>query len=89
MLICINSYLDMAPNIFPVEGIMSQNKFGKLIKGAIGTPRFDPSELEKAVKEIVVKHLKENPVAGEDTPFDFAAALGSGQLECKVCGRIS
>ena len=81
---CINAYLDMAPKIFPIEGILSQNKFAKLIKGAIGIPRFDPSELEKSVKRLVVDHLKENVVAGEETPFDFAAATGNGQPECKV-----
>jgi hypothetical protein len=81
---CINVYLDMAPKIFPVEGILSQNKYGKLLKGAIGTPRFDPMELEKAVKALVVKHLGETAVAGEDTLFDFAASIGDGHPECKV-----
>ncbi|KAI9780998.1 MAG: hypothetical protein M1839_006437 [Geoglossum umbratile] len=81
---CMNAYLDMAPKIFPVEGILSRNKFGKLVKGAIGTPRFDPLELEIAIKKLVVDHLKEQAVAGEDTPFDFAAAMGDGQPQCKV-----
>jgi hypothetical protein len=52
---CIKIYLEMAPKVFPSEGLVSRSKLGKFLKGARGTARFDSGELEKFFKALVVE----------------------------------
>ena len=71
---CINEYLDMAPDIFPVKGAISGSKLGKLMGVVRGTQRFDPAPLEKAVKRLVRKHLADRTTGGEDALLQFEAS---------------
>lgn len=81
---CINEYIDMAPEIFPVEDIVSSGKLGKLIKVARGKHRFDPGPLEMAVKRLVKKHLGSKAIGGEDAAFKFEASRDNKTPQCKV-----
>ena len=78
---CINAYLDMAPKIFPVEGMASRSSLGKLIKVGWGKERFDPAPLEISIKNLVIDHLKTRSSDGEDTMLRFEA---STMRQCKV-----
>jgi hypothetical protein len=54
---CIKTYLEMAPKIFPTQGLVSGSTLAKLLKGVRGTARFDGRELEKFIKALVVDRL--------------------------------
>lgn len=54
---CISSYRDLAPKIFPEEGFLSSKKLVKLFKGLKGIARFDATNLESAVKEMVASTM--------------------------------
>ena len=62
---CIREYKAMSPEIFPV-GYLSGSKVVKLVSTITGTPGFDPAPLEKAVKRLVVEHLKDRIPAGTE-----------------------
>ena len=79
---CINEYLKMAPNIFPVEGSISGSTVGKFLKVARGRQRFDPEPLEVAVKRLVKEHAGDS--AGENKPFKLGTSNASERHECKV-----
>jgi hypothetical protein len=81
---CISEYIDMAPEIFPVENIVSSSKFGKLLKVVKGNHRFDPTPLETAVKRLIQKHLGPKAAGGEDTLFKFDASRDQSTPQCKV-----
>jgi hypothetical protein len=81
---CINEYIDMAPEIFPVENIVSGSKLGKLLKVVKGNHRFDPTSLEMAVKRLIQKHLGPKATEGEDTLFKFDASRDQAMPQCKV-----
>ncbi|KAH0544765.1 hypothetical protein FGG08_001132 [Glutinoglossum americanum] len=55
---CIREYKVMSPEIFPV-GYRSGSKVAKFASVLTGTPVFDPISLERAVKRLVVEHLKD------------------------------
>src|SRR2546423_12887667 len=55
---CIRVYKDMLPEIFPVE-YLSGIKVVQFVNAVTATLRFDPAPLEKAVKKLVVEHLKD------------------------------
>jgi hypothetical protein len=86
---CINEYLDMAPDIFPVEGVISGSKLGKLMRVVRGSQRFDPVHLEEAIKRLVKNHLADRATAGEDTPIQFEASRDNKNPQCKVYGLRS
>jgi hypothetical protein len=73
---CIQTYLEMAPKIFPSQGFVSGSTLAKLLKGVRGIARFDGSELEKFVKALVVDRLGR----GEDVLLDSDEA----GLTCKT-----
>jgi hypothetical protein len=81
---CIKEYLAMAPKIFPVEGIFSGSKLGKILKIARGEQRFDPTAFEKIIKKLVVEQLKTRSSDGENTYLGFEA---SKNQPCKVYVR--
>ena len=81
---CINEYINMAPEIFPIENIVSRSTLGKLVKVATGKHRFDPTPLEMAVKRLVQKYLGPKAIGGEDTLFKFEASQGQTMPQCKV-----
>lgn len=81
---CINAYLDMAPDIFPVESILSGSTLGRLAKIVAKSRRFSPIPLENAIKRLVVDHLKERATNGENTPMKFEAAQPGSDRLCKV-----
>ena len=62
---CIREYKAMSPEIFPV-GYLSGSKVVKLVNTITGTPGFDPAPLERAVKRLVVDHLKDRIAAGTE-----------------------
>lgn len=69
---CIDEYLNMAPEIFPVKNIVSGSRFGVFANATMGTPRFDPEPLEMAVKGLVMKYLGDEVNSdGENTRFMF------------------
>ena len=81
---CIAEYLKMAPDIFPVEGHIQGSKFGQAFKIAHGGQRFKDKPLELAIKRLVKKHLGDNCIQGEETPFRFKATELQGEHACKV-----
>ena len=81
---CIDEYLNMAPDIFPVESVVSGNKISKLIKVVRSKQQFDPTPLEEAVKGLVRKHLADKATRGEDTPLRFEASRDNKSPQCKV-----
>lgn len=81
---CINEYINMAPEIFPVENIVSGSTLGKLVNVAKGKHRFDPTPLEMAVKRLVQKHLGDKAAGGEDMLFKFEASRDQMTPQCKV-----
>lgn len=78
---CINTYIDMAPKIFPVEGIMSGSRLGKLLSAARGLQRFNPAPFEAAIKTLIKDHLTARSIAGENTLLRFEAAV---EHRCKM-----
>ena len=80
---CIDEYLKMAPDIFPVEAI-GGSKIGQLFTVARGRQRFQAKPLELAIKRLVKKHLGDRCIQGEDTPFRFKASTLQGDQACKV-----
>jgi hypothetical protein len=81
---CINEYINMAPEIFPVENIVSGSTLGKLMKVAQGKHRFDPTPLEMRVKRLVQNHLGPKAADGEDTLFKFEASRDHTAPQCKM-----
>ena len=70
---CISKYLSMAPKIFPEEGFISRSKVGKFFKGVRGEARFDATNLEKVIKEMVSETFGDKGESallhvGEDQP---------------------
>jgi len=86
---CINEFLDMAPEIFPIEDVISGSGVGQFTKVARGKQRFNPLPLEVAVKRLVKKHLADKATSGEDTPLKFEASRDNKSPQCKVYGRCS
>ena len=78
---CINEYVDMAPKIFPLEGLVSRRKSVKVWRGVRGQARFDPAPFETAIKTLIVDHLKTRSSDGENTSLRFEA---SSTQQCKV-----
>ena len=74
---CINEYLNMAPEIFTVENIMSRSMFGSVASAMTGTSRFDPNPFENAVKKLVREYL-----GREDETF--RPSRENGNPKCKV-----
>ena len=83
---CIKEYLAMAPKIFPVEGIFSGSKLGKLVKVARGKQRFNPQPFEIIIKKLIADHLKTRSSDGENTTLRFEAFINQ---QCKVYVRHS
>ena len=82
--ICIDEYLKMAPDIFPVEGRIQGSKFGQVLTIARGRQRFKAKPLELTIKRLVKKHLGDSCIQGEETPFRFKATELQGDHACKV-----
>lgn len=69
---CIRAYKDMSPRIFPMESLVAP-KATRLVNALTGTPRFDPTPLENAVKRLVRDQLREKvlvPAEGTRTDVD-------------------
>ena len=81
---CINEYLEMAPEIFPIEDHISGSTAGRLIKVVRGRQRFDPRPLEAAVKRLVKDHLRKEATEGEATPLRFRDSSNEETDNCKV-----
>lgn len=81
---CINTYLDMAPDIFPVESTLSGSTLGRFAKIIAKHQRFNPIPLENAIKKIVVDQLKERATEGENTLMNFEVAQPGSDQACKV-----
>ena len=71
---CINEYLNMVPDIFPVKSMVSGNKVSKLMKVVRGKQLFDSNPLKEVVKGLVQKHLANKATRGEDTLLRFKAS---------------
>ncbi|KAF2259411.1 FabD/lysophospholipase-like protein [Lojkania enalia] len=78
---CITAYLELAPKIFPEEGILYGSKAGKLFKSFRGAARFDAMALEEEVKNMVANALKKD----KDVAFDQVEALGGCRVYVVVC----
>ena len=71
---CIDEYLELAPQIFPHEGLIKGSKSGQLFTVASGRQRFEAEPLESAVRRLVKKYLGERSAEGEETLFRFEAS---------------
>ncbi len=80
---CIDEYLEIAPDVFPVESSIGGSTVGRLLKVARGRQRFDPKPLEAAVKRLVEKHLGDGE-ASENKPFRFGTSNVGKRHDCKV-----
>lgn len=78
---CIKEYINMAPKIFPLEGIISGSKLGRLVKVAKGEQRFKPTPFETVIKELIRDRLQTRPSDGENTMLRFEAF---STQQCKV-----
>jgi hypothetical protein len=78
---CIKEYINMAPQIFPLEGMFSGSTLGKLVRVAKGEQRFNPTAFETIIKELIRDHLKIRSSDGENTTLRFEA---SSSQQCKV-----
>ncbi len=81
---CIDEYLKLAPEIFPIEGLIRGSKGGQLANGILGKDRFNPKPLELAVKRLVKKYLGERNTGGEETLFGFEASKLKEDRSCRV-----
>ena len=81
---CINEYLELAPDIFPVEGLVRGSKIGKIYKVARGRQRFKAEPFELAIKRLVKQHLRERSSEGEETRFRFEASKLKEEHSCKT-----
>jgi hypothetical protein len=76
---CIAEYLKMAPEIFPVKNILPGSGVGVFANSMMGTPKFDPTPLENAVKRLVTRYLGSRADKGENTAINFEP-----NPECRV-----
>ena len=81
---CIDEYLELAPKIFPVEGLIPGSKVAKFVKVMRGRQRFKAKSLELAIKRLVKKHLRERSAEGEETGFRFEASKLTEDRSCTV-----
>lgn len=81
---CIDEYLKLAPEIFPVEGRLQRSRFGKVFNVVRGQQRFKPEPLELAIKRLVKKYLGERSTEGEETLFRFEASKLEEDRSCNV-----
>ena len=73
---CIQEYLKMAPEIFPIEGLLSGSTIARLARISWGTQRFGPTPLEKAIKGLVAQ------ATGDENTMMRQGA--SSTQQCKV-----
>ena len=81
---CIDEYLRLAPEIFPVEGLIQRSSVGKVYKILRGRQRFQAQPLELAIKRLVKKYLGERNAEGEETFFRFEASKLTDNRSCNV-----
>ncbi|MCJ1471106.1 hypothetical protein MMC07_009754 [Pseudocyphellaria aurata] len=81
---CIKAYLEIAPDIFPVESMFSNSTLGRFTKVVRKKERFSPIPFENAIKRLVADHLKERATDGENTPMKFEVAQQGSDRLCKV-----
>lgn len=51
---CIKAYCDMAPNIFPVESLLSGSTLGRFAEIMAKDQRFSPIPFENVIKDLVL-----------------------------------
>jgi len=68
---CIQTYLELSPDIFPTESLLGGSKLGKLLKASKGTARFPSTPFETELRKLMVTHgldEGEKLEAGTDRP---------------------
>ena len=81
---CIDEYLKLAPEIFPVKGLIGGSIFGKIVRVVRGRQRFKAKPLDLAIKRLVRKYLGERSTEGEETLFRFEASKLKEDQSCNV-----
>ena len=81
---CIEEYLKLAPEIFPVKDLIRGSKVGKFLKVVRGRQRFKAEPLDLAIKRLVKQHLGERSTEGEETLFRFEASKLKEDQSCNV-----
>lgn len=81
---CINTYLKMAPEIFPIEGLMSGSKLSRIMCMLRGKNRFDPGPLESFLRRIISNQIGQRSGQGEETTMQFEWKEMTGEPHCKV-----
>lgn len=81
---CIDTYLAMAPEIFPTEGLVSGSKLHKMIGMFRGKNRFDPGPLETFLRRLVAERVGMRSGHGEDTTMQFEWTEATGEPHCKM-----
>lgn len=81
---CIKAYQEMAPDIFPVESMLSGSSLGRFAKIIAKDQRFSPIPFENAIKSLVTDQLKERATHGEDTSMKFEVAQPGSDRPCRV-----
>jgi hypothetical protein len=81
---CIDTYLEMAPTIFPIEGAISHSTLSRGLKMILGKERFDPKPLENFLQSTVTKYVGDRSDKGKDTPLRFEWDRAKGEPKCKV-----
>lgn len=78
---CIEKYIELAPEIFPVEGIISASGMGKALTVLSGQQRFKPAPFEAAIKKLIAYQLRGRSGEGENTALKFESAM---EQKCRV-----
>ena len=76
---CIETYSNLAKDVFPLEGWLSGSKLGRLKKAATGKQRFSPAQFEAAIKRLVAEATGE-----EETPMRLELPHTQPSHRCKV-----
>jgi hypothetical protein len=63
----IKEYLELCPEISPLEKALSGSKVGKIFKAVQRKSRFDPAPMELAIKRLIAKHVGTRSANGENT----------------------
>lgn len=83
---CIDTYLIMAPKVFPVKQRITRTRPAILYGLWRGKQRFDPNPFENFLQDMIAKHVEGRSQHGKDTTLRFEAE--NGGPDCKVCANV-
>jgi patatin-like phospholipase/acyl hydrolase len=82
---CRKTYLDMAPQVFPIESRIKRSTVAKLCGLARGKARFNARPLETFLKNTISEHVVGRSQAGANTNLRFEAGKKSPRCKIFMC----